>query len=66
MKLASSSSALRAFWQKHGARVLALAFAVGITAAILAYREQLAALRGYGYLGIFLTSVLSTRRVLLR
>ncbi|HHX63374.1 MAG TPA: VTT domain-containing protein [Chloroflexi bacterium] len=54
-----------AFWRRYSSRILALLFSVGITAAILIYREELANLRGYGYLGVFLISVLGNATIIL-
>jgi len=44
--------------------LLALAFSVLITVAIIHYREQLVRLSTYGYLGVFLISVLGNATVL--
>lgn len=51
-------------------RVLALALSLGITAAIIAFREPLARFAangyaGYGYLGVFIVSVVGNATVLL-
>jgi uncharacterized membrane protein YdjX (TVP38/TMEM64 family) len=50
---------------RYGPRLVALAFSLAITALILAFREQLLALRGYGYLGVFLISMLGNATVIL-
>jgi len=52
------------WWPRRGGQVLALAFALGVTAAILVFREQLAALRGYGYLGVFCIGLLGNATVI--
>jgi len=53
-----------AFGRKHRSQILALLFSVAITAMVVIFREQLAALRGYGYLGVFVISVLGNATVL--
>lgn len=57
--------ALSQFWDKYRSQILALLFSVAITVAILAFREQLVALKGYGYLGVFLIAVLSNATIIL-
>lgn len=54
-----------AWLQRYGPRVVALAFSIAITVLIIAFREQLVALRGYGYLGVFLISMLGNATVIL-
>jgi uncharacterized membrane protein YdjX (TVP38/TMEM64 family) len=46
-------------------RIIALLLAVGISAFVLVFREDLAALAGYGYAGIFLITLLSSATVVL-
>jgi membrane protein YqaA with SNARE-associated domain len=46
-------------------RVVALVVALGITASILIFRERLAAFAAYGYLGIFIVSLLGNATVIL-
>jgi uncharacterized membrane protein YdjX (TVP38/TMEM64 family) len=46
-------------------RIIAVLLAVGITAAILVFREELAGLAAYGYPGIFLIMLLSSATVIL-
>lgn len=55
----------RAFWRRHHARILAVVLSVGITAAIFLLRGELVRLSGYGYLGVFLISVLGNATVVL-
>jgi uncharacterized membrane protein YdjX (TVP38/TMEM64 family) len=50
-------------WQRHGRRVLALLFSLTITGIILLFRQKLAALRGYGYLSVFLIGMLGNATV---
>jgi uncharacterized membrane protein YdjX (TVP38/TMEM64 family) len=50
---------------KHRTRILAIAFSLAITALIIALRDRLVALSGYGYLGVFLISVLGNATVVL-
>nr|MBC7244572.1 VTT domain-containing protein [Chloroflexota bacterium] len=46
-------------------RLVLLLFAIGITALIFIYREQVARFSTYGYLGLFLISVIGNATVLL-
>jgi membrane protein YqaA with SNARE-associated domain len=46
-------------------RVLAIVGAVGITAAIIIFQEQLAQLGSYGYLGVFIISLLGNATLIL-
>jgi membrane protein DedA with SNARE-associated domain len=50
---------------RHRTRILAIAFSLAITGLIIALRERLTALSGYGYLGVFLISVLGNATVVL-
>lgn len=52
-------------WRKYRAPLLAISLSVAITVGIVLCREKLLALRGYGYLGIFLISVLGNATVIL-
>lgn len=54
-----------AFVGAHRAQIVALLFSVGLTAAIFAFRNQLANLRAYGYAGVFLISLLGNATVIL-
>lgn len=56
---------IQAFWRRYGSHILALLFSLGITAVILIYREPLANLGGYGYLGVFLISMLGNATIIL-
>ncbi|NLG26920.1 MAG: hypothetical protein GX557_03365 [Chloroflexi bacterium] len=56
-------SALAAFLKAHRTQALALLFSLGVTAAILAFRRQIADLAGLGYLGVFLISLLGNATV---
>ncbi len=49
---------------KYGPQLLALGFSVTITALVLIFRDHLIALRGYGYLGVFLISMLGNATVI--
>ncbi len=51
--------------QKYGPRLLALLFSITVTALILSFREHLLELGAYGYLGVFLISMLGTATVIL-
>lgn len=50
-------------WRRHGRRILALLFSMAITATIFVFRRELAALRGYGYLSVFLIGMLGNATV---
>ncbi|HUV95379.1 MAG TPA: VTT domain-containing protein [Anaerolineae bacterium] len=54
MDVGARSSPLGSWWQRHGGQALALTSALGITVAVVVFREQLVALRGLGYAGVFL------------
>jgi uncharacterized membrane protein YdjX (TVP38/TMEM64 family) len=57
---------MRSNWlHKYGPRLLALAFSLTITVVILLYRDQILHLGAYGYLGVFLISMLGTATVIL-
>jgi len=58
-------ASLRTFLSAHRAQILALLFSVAITAIIVVFRRQLADLAGYGYLGVFLVSLLGNATVIL-
>jgi uncharacterized membrane protein YdjX (TVP38/TMEM64 family) len=53
------------FWRKHRAQVIAFVSSVAITAVVITFRDQLVALKEYGYLGIFLVAVIGNATVLL-
>ena len=65
MTQADRPSALATVWRKYRAPAIALALSLAITVAIVAMREQLAALRGYGYVSVFLISLLGNATVIL-
>jgi uncharacterized membrane protein YdjX (TVP38/TMEM64 family) len=50
---------------EHARRIVAVLLAVGITALILVFRQELAGLAAYGYPGIFLIMLLSSATVVL-
>jgi uncharacterized membrane protein YdjX (TVP38/TMEM64 family) len=60
-----TSSAALIFWRKHRSQALALLFSVLVTVLIVAWRKELAALGGYGYLGVFLIGLLGNATVIL-
>jgi len=64
MDVGARSSPLGSWWQRHSGQVLALASALAITVAIVVFREQLVALRGLGYVGIFLVGILGNATVI--
>ena len=53
------------FWRANSVRIIAVVASVAITVLILAFRDRLAALSHYGYLGVFLISVLGNATVIL-
>ena len=63
MECVPATHSLLSRWREYRAPIAAFAFSVGITATIFAYREKLADLAGFGYLGIFLISVLSNATI---
>jgi uncharacterized membrane protein YdjX (TVP38/TMEM64 family) len=64
MDVGARSSPLGSWWQRHGGQALALTSALGITVAVVVFREQLVALRGLGYVGIFLVGILGNATVI--
>lgn len=54
---------LVAFVGRHRAQILAIVTSIAITAAILVFRKQLADLSSYGYVGVFLISLLGNATV---
>ena len=49
----------------HRTQILAICFSLAITIAIILLRDQLVKLRSYGYLGVFLISVIGNATVIL-
>ena len=64
MDVGARSRSLGSWWQRHGGQALALTSALGITVAVVVFREQLVALRGLGYVGIFLVGILGNATVI--
>jgi uncharacterized membrane protein YdjX (TVP38/TMEM64 family) len=62
---AAAADAPSSWWRRYGPRLIALGFSLAITASVLIFRHQLVALRGYGYLGVFLISMLGNATVIL-
>jgi uncharacterized membrane protein YdjX (TVP38/TMEM64 family) len=52
-------------WRKALLRILALAFVITLTVLLVINREQVRALEGYGYPGIFLVSLLANATLIL-
>ncbi|MHB0856234.1 MAG: YqaA family protein [Anaerolineae bacterium] len=52
-------------WPKYRTRILALLFSLAITTLILVYRREIANLSHYGYLGVFLISMIGNATVIL-
>ena len=65
MDPSSSAEGLWLFLRKHRAHIGALVFSLVITIVIVAMRDQLAALKTYGYVGIFITALLGNATVIL-
>lgn len=63
IKIADTVKILSEFGRWHGKRILALLFSITITGLILFFRQELAALRGYGYLSVFLIGMLGNATV---
>lgn len=61
---ASPASRWQTFWRQYGSKALALLLSVAITVSIFVFREQLASLQHYGYLGVFLISLLGNATVI--
>ncbi len=60
----SPSTTFSEVWRKYRGHLLAFSLSVGITAAVIIFRQQLLALRGYGYLGVLLIAVLGNATVI--
>jgi uncharacterized membrane protein YdjX (TVP38/TMEM64 family) len=58
------AQAIAEFWQGHRTQIMALMFSVAITAIIIIFRRELARLSTYGYLGVFLISVIGNATVI--
>lgn len=54
-----------AYLRAHRSQILALAFSVLITAVVLVFADQLRDLAAYGYLGVFLITVLGNATIIL-
>jgi membrane protein YqaA with SNARE-associated domain len=63
--LTEETGAVKPGWQKTALRVTALAFVVTLTVLLVIYRDQVQALEGYGYPGIFLVSMLANATLIL-
>ena len=53
------------FWRKYNKQILAIAFSLIITALVLVFSRELAELAHYGYLGVFVVSVLGNATIIL-
>ena len=53
------------FLLKYRAAIVSLGLSLAITVAVIAFRGKLASLRGYGYAGVFLISLLGNATVVL-
>jgi uncharacterized membrane protein YdjX (TVP38/TMEM64 family) len=52
-------------WKRYRSHIAALAFSIIITALILSFRNQLASLSRYGYLGVFIISLLGNATIVI-
>lgn len=64
MEASCPAPPLIAFVRKYRTQIVAFVSSIVITALVVIFREQLAALRGYGYLGVFLISMVGNATVL--
>ena len=64
MKARSRPTTPSELWRRYSAPVLAILFALCVTVAILTFRDQLEALAGYGYLGVFVISILGNATII--
>ena len=65
MRSSLSSAERPAFFRRYRPQIVALLVSLAITVAVFAFRENLSALSGYGYLGVFLISLLGNATVIL-
>lgn len=65
MTQTGAPSGAQTWWHRYRLRVAAIVFSLLITAVIVASRNQLRALSHYGYLGVFLISVLGNATIVL-
>lgn len=63
--MSSSSQPSAPTWRLQVARVIALLFVVGVTILIYLYRDQARALAQFGYVGIFIFSILANATLVL-
>ena len=63
MRLRHVDSLPKKLWGKYRAHLSAIVFSAAITIGIVAFRNELKGLAGYGYAGVFLVSVLSNATV---
>ena len=52
-------------WKRYRGHIAALAFSIIITALILSFRNQLASLSRFGYLGVFIISLLGNATIVI-
>ncbi|NLD45032.1 MAG: VTT domain-containing protein [Chloroflexi bacterium] len=52
-------------WRAYAVRIIAVATSLAITGLVLVFHDRLAELAGYGYLGVFLVSVIGNATVIL-
>ncbi len=57
--------AISRLWQRYRSHLVALFVSMAITALIVIFRRELADLAGYGYVGVFLISLLGNATVIL-
>ncbi len=65
MATGEGACAFSRVWQRYRSHVVALFVSLTITALIVIFRRELADLAGYGYVGVFLISLLGNATVIL-
>jgi len=65
MATGEGASAFSRVWQRYRSHLVALFVSLTITALIVIFRRELADLAGYGYVGVFLISLLGNATVIL-
>ena len=55
---------IRPFWARYHGHIVAVVFSIAITVLILSFRQQLSRLSSYGYLGVFVISLLGNATII--
>jgi uncharacterized membrane protein YdjX (TVP38/TMEM64 family) len=56
---------VQSFWMRYRTHIAALAFSIIVTVSILVFRNEIVSLSHYGYLGVFVISLLGNATVIL-